>query len=117
LRQFAPLLWAAIGVLLVSGLFLSEAAITSMQQLVTDPYGRALLVKIALIAMMLIFTGYALFYLRPRLAKQALLLPVVHADLPARRTRQSALEQTWRNLRRTLKIASCLGAGVLLCAA
>jgi putative copper export protein/methionine-rich copper-binding protein CopC len=117
LRQFAPLLWAAIGVLLVSGLFLSEAAITSMQQLVTDPYGRALLVKIVLIVFMLIFTGYALLYLRPRLAKQALLLPVVHVDLPARRTRQSALEQTWRNLKRTMNIVSCLGAAVLLCAA
>ena len=117
LRQFTPLILGAIGVLLVSGLFLSESAITAVQQLVTDPYGRALLVKIALVVVMLIFTGYALFYVRPKLVRQAVLLPVVDAELPARRTRQSALEQTWRSLKRVMTIISCLGAAVLLCAA
>ncbi|HEX6483245.1 MAG TPA: CopD family protein, partial [Ktedonobacteraceae bacterium] len=117
LRQFTPPVLGAIGVLLVSGLFLSESAITAVQQLVTDPYGRALLVKIALVVVMLIFTGYALFYVRPKLVRQAVLLPVVDAELPARRTRQSALEQTWRSLKRVMTIISCLGAAVLLCAA
>lgn len=117
LRQFTPLILGAIGVLVVSGLFLSESAITAVQQLVTDPYGRALLVKIALVVVMLIFTGYALFYVRPKLVRQAVLLPVVDAELPARRTRQSALEQTWRSLKRVMTIISFLGAAVLLCAA
>ena len=117
LRQFTPLILGAIGVLLVSGLFLSESAITTIQQLVTDPYGRALLVKIALVLVMLIFTGYALFYVRPKLVRQAVLLPVVDAELPARRTRQSALERRGRSLKRVMNIVSCLGAAVLLCAA
>jgi putative copper export protein/methionine-rich copper-binding protein CopC len=117
LRQYTPLMVGAIGVLLVSGLFLSESAISNFQQFVSDPYGRALLVKIALVAVMLIFTGYALFYLRLRLSRQAVLLPVVDAELPVRRARQSALDQTWRNLKRTMNIVAALGAAVLLCAA
>lgn len=117
LRRYTPLMLGAIGVLLVSGLFLSESAISNFQQFTSDPYGRALLVKIALVAIMLVFTGYALFYLRPRLARQAVLLPVVDAELPARRARQSALDQTWRNLKRVMNIVATLGAAVLLCAA
>ena len=117
LRRYTPLIVGAIGVLLVSGLFLSESAISNFQQFTSDPYGRALLVKIALVAVMLIFTGYALFYLRPRLARQAVLLPVVDAELPARRARQTALDQTWRNLKRAMNIVATLGAAVLLCGA
>lgn len=117
LRRYTPLLAGAIGVVLVSGLFLSESALSTVQQLLTDPYGRALLVQIALVAVMLIFTGYALLNLRPRLSRQAALLPVVNAELPARRTRQSALDQTWRGLKRAMNITACLGAAVLLCAA
>lgn len=117
LRRYTPLLLGAIGVMLVSGLFLSESAISNLQQLLTDPYGRALLVKIALVAVLLIFTGYALLNLRPRLSRQAAFLPVVNAELPARRTRQSALDQTWRSLKGMMNITACLGAGVLLCAA
>src|SRR5260370_41969626 len=99
LQRYTPLIVGAIGVLLVSGLFLSESAISNFQQFTSDPYGRALLVKIALVAVMLIFTGYALFYLRPRLARQAVLLPVGDVELPARRPRQSGLGQTVRNLK------------------
>ncbi|HJT55700.1 MAG TPA: CopD family protein, partial [Ktedonobacteraceae bacterium] len=117
LRRYTPLLTGAIGVVLVSGLFLSESAISNIQQLITAAYGRALLVEIALVVVMLIFTGYALLNLLPRLSRQAALLPVVNAELPARRTRQSALDQTWRGLKRTMNITACLGAAVLLCAA
>jgi hypothetical protein len=59
---------------------------------------------------------YALFALRSRFTHQALLLPVVNAELPARRTRQSALDQTWRRLKRVLNVQAWLAAGILLCA-
>src|SRR6266700_1164751 len=107
LRRYTPVLLAAIGVLLVSGLFLSEASITSAQQLLVDPYGRALLVKILLIALMLLVSGYSLF----------ILLPVVNAALPAQRIGQSAQGQTKSSLKGALRFLSLLGAGVLLCAA
>jgi len=117
LRRYTPLVLGAIAILLVSGLFLTETSLNNTQQLITDPFGRALLVKIVLIALMLVLSAYALFILRPQLHRQVILLPVVDAELPARRTRQSALEQGERKLKQTMKSLSYLGAGVLLCAA
>ncbi len=117
LQRCTPVILGSIAVLLVSGLFLAETSLGSVQQLITDPFGRALLVKILLITLMLLQSGYALFFLRPQLHRQVILLPVVHAEMPARRTRQSALERSERRLIRTMRSLSCLGAGVLLCAA
>lgn len=115
-RLIRPML-AIFGVLLVSGLFLSESSLTSAQQLINDPYGRALLVKLILIILMFVLSVYTLFIIRPNLARQALLLPVVEAELPTRRVRQSALQRTERRLKQLLAIQSWLGGGVLLCAA
>jgi hypothetical protein len=112
-----PLVLGSIAVLLVSGLFLAETSLSGVQQLITDPFGRALLVKIVLITLMLLLSGYALFFLGPQLHRQVILLPVVNAEMPARRTRQSTLEQGERRLIRTMRSLSYLGAGVLLCAA
>src|SRR6266852_2911225 len=117
LRRLTPPALGTLGVLLVSGLFLSESSLSSAQQLLTDPYGRALLVKIVLIVLMLMFSVYVLFVIHPKLARQAVLLSVVDVELPARRTRQSALERTVQRLGQTLKFQSWLGAGALLCAA
>ena len=117
LRHYIPLVLGAIIVLLISGLFLAETSLSNAQQLITDPFGRALLVKIVLIALMLLLSGYALFFLRPQLHRQVILLPVVNAEMPARRTRQSALEQSERRYKQTMNALSWLGAGVLLCAA
>jgi hypothetical protein len=112
-----PLLLASLAVLLLSSLFLSETTISNARQWLNDAYGRALLVMLLLLALMLIFTVYSFFYLRPALRRQAILLPVVNADLPARRARRSALEQTEKGLKHAMHILSVLGAGVLLCAA
>jgi methionine-rich copper-binding protein CopC/putative copper export protein len=117
LQRCTPLILGSSAVLLVSGLFLAETSLSSVQQLITDPFGRALLVKILLITLMLLLSGYALFILRPRLRRQVILLPVVDAELPARRTRQSALERSEGRLIQTMRSLSYLGAGVLLCAA
>ncbi|HLX58799.1 MAG TPA: copper resistance protein CopC [Ktedonobacteraceae bacterium] len=117
LRYYTPLLLASPGLLLFSSLFLTETTISNAQQWLNDPYGRALLVKLLLFALVLIFTIYSFFYLRPALRRQAALLPVVDIDLPARRARRSALEQSEGSLKRAMHIMSVLGAGVLLCAA
>ncbi|HLJ33410.1 MAG TPA: CopD family protein [Ktedonobacteraceae bacterium] len=117
LRRFHPLLLGAVGVLLVSGLYLSESSIFDPQQLLSDPYGRSLLVTLALVGLLLLLSACIIFILRPKLARQAALLPVIDAELPTRRTRQSALEQTVRSIKRAAIVLSWLGAGVLLCAA
>jgi len=117
LRRFHPLMLGTLGVFLVSGLFLTETSVRQVQQFISDPYGRTLLVEWILVAAMILLSAYALFMLYPRLSRQALLLPVVNAELPARRTRQTALDQTARNLKGAFRIQSWLGTGVLLCAA
>ncbi len=117
LQRFHPLLLGTVGVLLVSGLYLSESSIFDATQLTGDPYGRALLVLVVLVGLMLLLSAFIIFVLRPKLARQAALLPVIDAELPTRRTRQSALEQTVRGIKGVAMALSWLGAGVLLCAA
>ena len=117
LRRFQPLLLGTVGILLVSGLYLSESSIFDPRQLTGDPYGRSLLVTLVLVGLMLLASAYIIFVLRPKLARQAALLPVIDAEMPTRRTRQSALEQTERGIKRVAVVLSWLGAGVLLCAA
>jgi methionine-rich copper-binding protein CopC/putative copper export protein len=98
LRRLATPALVTSGVLLVSGLFLSESSLTGMQQLVSDPYGRALLVKIILIALVPALSIYALFVIGPRL------------------THPSSQEQGERRLRQSLTIQSWMAGGALLCA-
>ena len=117
LRRFTPFLLASMGILLVCDLFLGEASIQNIQQFVADPYGRALLAQFIISAMILLLSLYALFVIRPRLTRQVLLLPVVNAELPARRTRQFALENTRKGLKRNVNIQIVLGVSVLFCTA
>jgi uncharacterized membrane protein len=117
LRRLTPYLTIAVGVQLVSRLFLSEASINNTQQLITDDYGRTLLAQSVLIVILLTFAIYTQFVLQPRLMHQALLLPVVNAELPARRKRQTTLDQSRQTFKQMARIQSWLGAGVLLCSA
>ncbi|GLV57503.1 hypothetical protein KDH_43390 [Dictyobacter sp. S3.2.2.5] len=115
LRRLTPLLIAGMAIQLVSGLFLSEASIHDPQQLITDPFGRTLLVQILLTLFAALLSIYALYIIRPKLTHQALLLPVVKADLPARRTRQSEISGTQRLLKLSAKTVAFCGAIILLC--
>ena len=117
IQRSTPLLVGSIGILLVSGLFLTETSLSSAQQFITDPFGRALLVKIIFVSIMLLLSIYALFFLTPQLRRQVLLLHVLNSEMPARRTRQAALESNERRLVVLMKSLAYLGSGVLLCAA
>jgi hypothetical protein len=117
LKRAKPLLLAAISVLLVSEVFLSEATIQAPAQLLNDPYGRALLVRASLLLLMILFTGYTLFVLLPKLQRQTVLLPVVNSGMPARRTRQFALDKTERTVKRALNTLAGLAAATLICVA
>src|SRR6266571_4565842 len=117
IQRYTPLIAGSIVVLFVSGLFLAETSLRSVQQFLTDPFGRALLVKIMLFAIMLLVSAYTLFFLTPQLRRQVMLLHVMNAEMPARRTRQAALERNERRLKVTTRSLAYLGAGVLLCAA
>lgn len=117
LKRALPWLLASLGVLLVSEVFLAEATIQAPAQLLSDSYGRALLVRALLLLLMLIFTGYLLFFLLPSLQRQTILLPVVNAEMPARRARRFALEKTERLVKRLLDALSGLAAVTLICLA
>ncbi len=117
LRRLAPYLVTAVGAQLVSRLFLSEASISDARQLLTDDYGRTVLVQAALVVILLAFAVYTLLVLHPRLTRQALLLPVVNVELPARRLRQTSLDQSRQTFKRIARIQCWLGAAVLLCSA
>lgn len=117
LKSVRPFLLTAIGILLVSELFLGEATIQAPALLLTNPYGRVLLVRDVLLLFMLIFTGYALFYLLPRLQRQTVLLPVVTAEMPARRTRTFELAKTEHAIKRALHTLSGFAAVTLICVA
>jgi putative copper export protein len=117
IQRSTPLIASSLGVLLVSGLFLAETSLSSLQQFISDPYGRALLVKIMLVAIMLLVSIYALFFLMPQLRRQVLMLHVVNSEMPARRTRQAVLERNERRLIVLMRSLAYLGAGALLCAA
>ncbi|GER87210.1 hypothetical protein KDW_13720 [Dictyobacter vulcani] len=117
LRRLTPILLAGMGIQLVAGLFIGEASINDPQQLVTNPFGRTLLIQIVVTVITACLSVYAICWIRPKLTHQALLLPVVKADLPARRTRQSELNGTRRQLKLTARSLVVCGALILLCTA
>lgn len=117
LQHIIPVIMASIGITFVCSWFLGEISISSLQQLLTDPYGRTLLVQGGLLIVLLVFGLYTFFAMGPRLSRTALLLPVVKADLPTRRARQEALDQRRYRFALITGIQAWLGAGVLLCSA
>lgn len=116
-RRARPWLLGSIGILLASGFFLSEAAMNDSNLFFTDSYGRTLFVTILLVLTLCGFSLYMLLVLCPRFTRQTMLLPVVDAELPARRTRQSALTHLEYRLKQVLNIHALLAAGILLCVA
>jgi methionine-rich copper-binding protein CopC/uncharacterized membrane protein len=115
LRRLNRFLLASIGIFLVSGLFLGEATLHTPAQLLNDPYGRTLLAAMVLTALVTLLSLYLFSILRVKFTRQALLLPVVDAELPARRTRQSALEATERQFQRGAGGVSLCAAAIVLC--
>lgn len=117
LKRTLPWLLAAPAVLLVSEMFLSEATLQTPAQLLDDPYGRALLIRALLLLTMLVFTAYTLFFLLPSLQRQTVLLPVVDAEMPAKRARKCALEKTERTVKRALNTLAALATVTVICLA
>lgn len=114
LKHFSPWLLAAIATFLISGLFFAESTVSTPGQLLSDAYGRTLLVTSILLLLNLLLSLYLLLVLRPSLARQAVFLAVVDADLPARRARRSALDQKEHALKQVLKGQTLLAATFLL---
>lgn len=111
LQRFYPLALGAMCVVLFHELYLTTTGLNTIQLFGAEPYERTLLVQWALILLMVLFSVYALFVLRPKMAKEAVILPLVNAVT----VRQFDLVQTVRALQKAFRILSWLGAVVLLC--
>jgi len=72
LPYFSPLAIAGVVIMSITGPFSATFHLTSWQQFLSTAYGRALLVKIALIGGLLITSAIHLGILRPRLKKEYL---------------------------------------------
>jgi methionine-rich copper-binding protein CopC len=117
LRRLTPLLLAGMGIQLFCMLFISEASISDPQQLLVNPFGRTLTVQIVLMVLAMALSLYTLCVIRPKLTRQALLLPVVKADLPTRQTRQHEMSETQKRFKLTTTLLSIAGLALLLCSA
>jgi copper transport protein len=93
----------AVGLLTVSGLYLTQLHLSSAEQLLSTPYGRTLLAKLAVVALMLSLGGYHQFIVQPRV--------VASLDRSAGRR-----DRVWQSFKRTLRIEAGLGLLALLLA-
>src|SRR5437588_4430445 len=70
LPYYSPLAIAGVIILAITGPFSATVHLSSLQQLLTTAYGRALTVKILLVGALLITSAIHVLLLRPRLAKE-----------------------------------------------
>src|SRR2546421_3372924 len=70
LPYFSPLAIAGVIIMAITGPFSATVHLSSLQQLLTTAYGRALTVKILLVGALLITSAIHVLLLRPRLAKE-----------------------------------------------
>jgi copper transport protein len=106
LDRFSPVAYAGIATYVLSGAFAAKIHIPSWYAFFNSIYGRALIVKMALIGLMMLCSTLTVFLLRPRLKRRML------AD--GERTSVSAPQMS--RLLRWLGVNPVLGVGVLLAA-
>src|SRR5262249_30448290 len=92
-----------VGLLTVSGLYLTQLHLGSVEQLLSTSYGRTLLAKLAVVALMAGLGGYHQFIAHPRIV----------ASLDQSDDRQDLVSQRFK---RTLRIEAALGLLALLLA-
>lgn len=104
LDRFSPLAYASIATYLLSGLFVAKVQIPSWYAYFNSIYGRALIVKMLLIALMMLVSVSTVYLLRPRLKR---LMSEARQD-------ESIAHLTSTRLLQMLRINPILGVGVLL---
>ncbi|MBN9620670.1 MAG: CopD family protein [Actinobacteria bacterium] len=105
-RRFSVLASASVGVVVVSGAWLTWEHVGSVGQMFTTAYGRVLSIKLALVLCLLAFGGYNQLVLMPRVERR-------------RRAGQEAsvLRLTVRHLGRVVLAEVGIGVGVLVAVA
>lgn len=128
LARFSPLAIAGVVIMTVTGPFNATVHMESFNQLLTTAYGRALLVKVLLVGVMLLTSALHVGLLRPRLAKtmqkyfvvdKSLQTPTVDLTSKPEAQELKLLEASvigqQRRLITILSWEPLLGVGVLIC--
>jgi len=115
-HRATPWFLGALGVMVVGMLFLSEADIRSVNVLLTDPYGRSLLIELLLLMLMFFLSIALVSTLHFKLIHLLRMLFVPSAQGTQQRI-QVTREQVERHLRRFSRLCLWLGAGAILCLA
>jgi len=105
LNRFSPVAYASIGIFALTGTFNGKIHIASWTAFFNSIYGRALMVKIGLIGLMMLISAYHVYRLRPRIRRELDSRPPVDS---------SAAQMLMTRLVRWLRLEPCLGVGVLL---
>ncbi len=103
LDRYSPLALIAVPTAMVTGIFNAQVHLDSLDEFFNSEYGRFLIVKLVLIAIIVTISASHVFRTRPRLK----------AVLAGRR--EGALTPGIRSLILRLSIEPILGAGILLC--
>jgi mono/diheme cytochrome c family protein/uncharacterized membrane protein len=109
--RFSPLAALSVALIVASGIFSSATEVPSLQALVQTAYGRALLVKLALVAILLAIAGANAFVFGPRLGRAA----GVRSDAPASPSGAPSSVNRWRRRLLTMVVLEA-AAGVLVLA-
>lgn len=103
LNRFSPIAYFCVAVFTFSGAFVGKVHFTSWYQVFSTTYGRALMVKLVLVGMMMMTSAATVYILRPRLKRS--MWP--HPD-------DVRISSQARMLARGLAVNPVLGVGVLL---
>ena len=101
---FSLLAVGSVGLLTISGLYLAQLYLDSLDQLLATSYGRVLLIKLAVVALMMVLGGYHQFIVHPRI--------VASLDQAGYSPDRSS-----QQFRKTLRIEALLGLSALPLAA
>ncbi|HET8912473.1 MAG TPA: copper resistance protein CopC [Ktedonobacteraceae bacterium] len=138
LPYYSPWAVAGIVILAITGPFSASFHMTSWMQFLTTAYGRALLVKIVLVGLLMLTSAIHVFWLRPRLKKEykkyaylneraalanQATMDLDGAEVPATRKliqpqlklREQRLSKGTERLTTILRWEPLLGVAVLLC--
>ncbi|HZO71992.1 MAG TPA: CopD family protein [Ktedonobacteraceae bacterium] len=119
LPRYSPLAYTGVVIMALSGPLNASVHFTSLDQLVTTDYGRALIVKVLLVGAMLLTSAIHVWRLRPRLARDyRKYLPMSESSTATaqevKRLESSIVRQTSR-LTNVLRWEPALGVAVLIC--
>lgn len=106
LNRFSPIAYGSIALFTISGAFVGTARIPSWHVFFNSVYGRALIVKLALIGLMMLTSCLTVYILRPGI-RRTLSAPPHGASMDELRARTGRL-LVW------LRVNPVLGIGVLL---